>query len=58
MAKKKRGAWKRHDGAEGERCEAGRRAQRIQVRPIGSNRAFVKRGGEIDWSQKFDWRVA
>lgn len=50
--------WQTHDGAEGEQCPPGRRGQRIQVRPIGSNQCFVKRGWQVDWSQRFEWRMA
>lgn len=57
MPKKKRGPWTRHDGAEGEKCPT-QGGQRVQVRPIGASRAYITRAGELDWSQKFDWRMA
>lgn len=57
MAKKRRGEWRRHDGGPCPVDER-QRGQRIQWRVIGSDRARIQRGYQMDWGLTFEWRWA
>lgn len=51
----RRGPWTLHEGGP---CPLPQGGHRIQIRPIGSARCFIKRAGQIDWSGRFEWRMA